>query len=88
MEMDSNKLHLSPEHKAFFKDLTNVIISYTPVSGVVDTIKFSHKWFGKRKVAHRIASYVKTRNRRNYIKSRSKKINKNHRKSSRKEATV
>ena len=74
MSVNSGKLHLNPEHKAFVKDLTNVIVSYTPVSGVVDTVKFSHKWFGKRRVGHRIAKQIKRHNRRSYIKSRGRRV--------------
>jgi hypothetical protein len=69
-----SKSRLNAEHKAFLKDLTNVLISYTPFSGIVDTIKFSHKWFGKKRTAHRFASYVITQDRKNHIKSRSRKI--------------
>lgn len=74
MDVNSGRLHLNPEHRAFVKDLTAVIVSYTPVSGVVDTVRFSHKWFGKRKVGHRIAKRIKRRNRRSYIKGRGRRI--------------
>lgn len=74
MSANSIKLHMSPEHIAFFKDLGAVVVSYTPASGVVDTIKFGHKWLGKRKAGHRIAKYIKKRSRRIYIKSRGKRI--------------
>ena len=73
MDSDIVKLKLNPEYKEFFKDLSNVVISYTPVSGFFDTLKFSHKWFGKRKVAHRIHAHVQRTSRRSYIKSRSKR---------------
>jgi len=81
MNVNSGKLHLNPEHKAFVKDLATVMVSYTPVSGVVDTVKFSHKWFGKRKVGHRIAKQIKRRNRRSYIKGRGRRIAGKHRRS-------
>lgn len=68
------KLRLGREHKAFLKDLTNVVISYTPLSGLVDTVKFSHKWLGKRKVHSRIHKYMLKRERRNHIKTRGRMI--------------
>lgn len=71
---NSAKFRFGTEHKEFLKDLTNVIISYTPLSGIADTLKFSHKWFGKKRVGHRVARYVKEQDRRNYIKKRSDKI--------------
>jgi hypothetical protein len=74
MDVNSGNFHLNPEHRAFVKDLTAVIVSYTPVSGVVDTVRFGHKWFGKRKVGHRIAKQIKRRNRRSYIKGRGRRI--------------
>ncbi len=74
MNINSGKLRLNPEQKAFVKDLSTVVISYTPVSGVVDTVKFGHKWFGKRRVGHRIARQIKRQNRRSYIKSRGRRV--------------
>jgi hypothetical protein len=78
--LDASKLRLNPEHKEFARDLTNVIISYTPISGLFDTLKFSHKWFGKRRVGHRIHRHLSVQGRRMYIKSRSRKIIGKHRK--------
>ncbi len=62
------------EHKAFIKDLTYVVISYTPASGIVDTIKFSHKWFGKKRSIRRTIKHVRVLNRKSFIKNRSRKI--------------
>ncbi|MFI5412462.1 MAG: hypothetical protein ACHQX1_01065 [Candidatus Micrarchaeales archaeon] len=67
-------LGLSAEHRAFIRDLMGVIISYTPVSGITDTIKFSHKWFGKKRSIRRTIKYMKNVNRKTYIKKRNKKI--------------
>lgn len=80
MDMYGNKLRLSNEHKSFIKDLAIVVISYTPVSGIFDTIRFSHKWFGKKRSIRRTIRYMKNNNRRNYIKSRSMKIKGSYRK--------
>ena len=74
MTIYSDKLRLTPEHKAFVKDLATVIVSYTPVSGVFDTMKFGHKWFGKRQLGHRIAKQIKKRERKSYIKGKGRKI--------------
>jgi hypothetical protein len=74
MNTHADKLRLKTEHKEFVKDLTNVIISYTPISGISDTLKFTHKWFGKKRVGHRVARFMKVRERKNYIKSRTKRI--------------
>lgn len=71
-------LGLSSEHRAFFIDLISVIISYTPVSGVTDTIKFSHKWFGKKRSIRRTIKYIKKVNRKKYIKKRNRKIKKTY----------
>jgi hypothetical protein len=74
MDMRKYRVHLSSEHKALIKDLTSMMIGYTPAAGIVDTIKFGNKWFGKRKVAHRTIQYIKDRNRKNSIKKRGRKI--------------
>ncbi|MCL5423777.1 MAG: hypothetical protein M1385_01690 [Candidatus Marsarchaeota archaeon] len=74
MGLDTSRMRLSSEHKAFVRDLTGVVISYTPISGVIDTVKFSHKWFGHRKLIQRTVRHVKVQMRRNYIKSKSRKI--------------
>jgi hypothetical protein len=35
--------------RELMKDIIKIIISFTPVSGFVDSLKFVHKWFIKRK---------------------------------------
>jgi hypothetical protein len=70
--MDSQKQAFGDEHKEFFKDLGNVVISYTPISGVLDTVKFLHKWVVKKKSHHKIAHHIK----RSHRKMRMKYFNK------------
>jgi hypothetical protein len=84
MDAYSSKLRLNPEHKAFIKDLTNVLISYTPISGIFDTVKFSHKWIGTRRIAHRVATHIMVESRRSFIKSHSRKISEKYRRLGRK----
>ncbi len=57
--MDGQKQGFGEEHKEFFRDLSNVIISYTPISGVIDTVKFMHKWLVKKDSPHRIVHHIK-----------------------------
>jgi hypothetical protein len=64
----------SSEHKEFVMDVGNVIISYTPISGVLATIKFSQKWFSEKKVPHRVARYIHESDRKSFIKTRSRRI--------------
>ena len=42
MAIKDFKIH--DEHKEVGKDLLSVAISYTPLSGIVDTVRFMHKW--------------------------------------------
>jgi hypothetical protein len=74
MDAYSYKLHLASEHVEFVKDVTNVIISYTPVSGIIDTVRFGQKWLRKKRMAHRVARYMAESDRRNFIKSRGRRI--------------
>ncbi len=39
--------------------MAKVAISYTPVSGIIDTLHFLHKWIFKRRIVHRTISRVK-----------------------------
>ncbi len=78
MSINDARIHLNPEHKAFVKDLATVLVSYTPVSGVFDTVKFSHKWFGKRRVGQRMAKRIRKSNRRSYIKARGRRAANRH----------
>ena len=79
MSIDTGRIRLSSEHKAFVRDLTGVVISYTPISGVIDTVRFGHKWFGHRKLIQRTIRHMKIQMRRNYIKSKSRKITSKYR---------
>lgn len=65
MATDSKKYK---EHEEMGKDIINVLISYTPLSGFMDTAKFVHKWAVKKKGVKRIARHV-----RKYKKNRNKK---------------
>ena len=56
--MNRQKLKLGHEHKEVLNDLKNVIISYTPISGFIDTAKFLNKWLFRRRVAHRIGRKI------------------------------
>ena len=68
MEKNGKKYNINKEHEEIGKDLFNVIISYTPLSGFIDTAKFVHKWTVKKKGVHRLARHVGK-----YNKGRSKK---------------
>jgi hypothetical protein len=74
MDGYSSKLHIGAEHKEFVADVTNVIIGYTPISGVLATIKFGQKWLNQKRMPHRVASYMAKNDRKNFIKARSKRI--------------
>lgn len=74
MDAYSSKLHFSAEHKEFAKDLAWVLINYTPISGVIHTIKFGKKWLGEKRMPHRVASYIAENDRRSFIKARSRRI--------------
>jgi hypothetical protein len=74
MDVYRNKLHLSSEHKEFAKDVTNMVIGYTPISGVIATINFGQKWLSKKRMPHRIARYMEKKERKNFIKTRSRRI--------------
>jgi hypothetical protein len=75
MIMDLNKKYsLDQEHKEMGKDVISVIISYTPISGIIDTAKFFHKWIFKKKGVDRIAHKVRRHNRRFKLKFRNNRI--------------
>jgi hypothetical protein len=58
MDASSKKYNLNKEHEEIGKDIINVLISYTPLSGFMDTAKFVHKWAVKKKGVKRIARHV------------------------------
>lgn len=72
--MNGQKESLGEEHKEFFRDLSNVIISYTPISGVIDTVKFMHKWVVKKDSPRRIVHHIKRKGKRLKLK-RTKQAN-------------
>jgi hypothetical protein len=74
MDIYSARFRLGSEHKEFVKDVTNVIISYTPLSGVRDTIKFGQKWISEKRMADRVARYIERNDRKSFIKSRGRRI--------------
>jgi hypothetical protein len=82
MDTYGAKLHLNAEHKEFVKDVTNILIGYTPISGMVGMITFGEKWINKKKVPHRFAKYVHKNDRKNFIKSRSRRLKALHERSS------
>lgn len=65
---------LASEHKELVTDITNVIISYTPLSGVRDTIKFGQKWLRAKRGPQRVAMYIQESDRRSFIKSRGRRL--------------
>lgn len=56
--MKKSKISLKYEQKEFLHDVKNVIISYTPLSGIFDTLKFLNKWLIKRRHVHRFGKKV------------------------------
>jgi hypothetical protein len=52
---------INEEHKEAGKDFINVVISYTPLSGIIDTIRFIHKWLFKKQAGQRIAKHIESR---------------------------
>lgn len=69
MNRDTKKYNISKEHEEMGKDIINVILSYTPISGILDTTKFIHKWAVKRKGVRRIAKHVKSKYNKNKVKN-------------------
>jgi len=74
MGIYGGKLRLGSEHKELLKDVAWVVINYTPVSGVIHTIKFGQKWLYSKKGPHRVATYLAESDRRSFIKTRSRRI--------------
>ncbi len=54
-------LKLKYEQREALNDVKNLIISYTPVSGFIDTAKFINKWFFRRRVTRRLGRKVNRR---------------------------
>ena len=71
---DYARFHFNSEHMELVKDVTWVIISYTPLSGVKDTIKFGQKWLYKKRGPHRLAKYMQDNDRKNFIKARGRRL--------------
>ena len=71
--MSSRRLRLHAEHKEVGKDLLSVLISYTPISGIVDTAKFFHKWVYKKNSFNRMARYIDKKNRKLQLKAETRK---------------
>lgn len=59
--MRKSKINLKYEHKELLHDVKNVVISYTPISGIYDTFKFLNKWLIQRKKMHRFGRKVNSR---------------------------
>ena len=64
MSMGRKDFTIDSEHKEVGKDILNVIISYTPLSGIFDTAKFAHKWLYRKRSIHRVARFIKRSKRR------------------------
>ena len=71
--MGGSKFNFRYEHVEFLNDLKNVVISYTPLSGILDTLKFLNKWLLKRKKANRVVSKINRRYRMFRLKMIAKK---------------
>jgi len=67
-------IRFNAEHKEFAKDLAWVVINYTPLSGIIYTVKFGKKWLADKRMPHRVATYMADIDRKSFIKSRSKRI--------------
>ncbi len=52
---------LKYEQREALNDVKNLVISYTPISGFIDTAKFINKWFFRRKVTHRLGRKMNRR---------------------------
>ncbi|MDE1865763.1 MAG: hypothetical protein KGH94_03975 [Candidatus Micrarchaeota archaeon] len=74
MDAYTNAFRLSSEHREFAKDVAMLVISYTPLTGFLYTAQFLQKWFGKRGVHARVATYMARNDRKNFIKSRGRRI--------------
>lgn len=59
INLDGARIKLNDEQKEVGRDVVNVIISYTPLSGIFDTAKFVHKWLYKRRVVQRMSSSIR-----------------------------
>ena len=59
--MGRRKIHIKHEHREVLNDLKNVVISYTPVSGIIDTAKFLNKWLFKRRKIHKVSRHLNSR---------------------------
>ena len=74
MDTYNTRFRLGSEHVEFVTDVTKVIINYTPLSGVLETIRFGQKWINKKRVAHRVARYLHESDRKSFIKARGRRI--------------
>jgi ABC-type Fe3+-hydroxamate transport system substrate-binding protein len=59
--MSRNRFNFKYEHRELLNDIKNVVISYTPVSGIFDTLKFLNKWLFKRKKVHKLGNGINKR---------------------------
>jgi hypothetical protein len=72
MEETVRKDKFKKEYEEIGKDIINVILSYTPLSGFLDTAKFVHKWGVKKKGVKRIARHVEKHRKRIADKKRKR----------------
>ena len=59
--MSRNRFNFRYEHRELLNDVKNVVISYTPLSGIFDTLKFLNKWLFKRKKMSRVGRQINKR---------------------------
>ncbi|MGD0728644.1 MAG: hypothetical protein ABR981_01045 [Candidatus Micrarchaeaceae archaeon] len=52
------KFNIKYEHREVLNDVKNVIISYTPLSGIYDTAKFFNKWLFKKKKINKVSNHI------------------------------
>lgn len=70
-----NRFTFRYEHRELLNDVKNVVISYTPLSGIFDTLKFLNKWLFRRKKIYGLSKNVNKRYRMFRLKMAAKKYN-------------
>ncbi len=70
----STRMHFGAEHREFAMDMVWLVINYTPLTGVIYTLKFGQKWLHEKRMPHRVARYLERNDRKNFIKTRSRRI--------------
>jgi hypothetical protein len=73
--MSRVKFNVKYEHREFLNDLKNVVISYTPLSGLFDTAKFLNKWILKKRKVHKLGRHMNRRFRMFTLERTAKRYN-------------